>query len=191
MIDVVGDTAAMSAAIEIRRELRPGDYGSIVHMHGRMYAREYGVDSSFEAFVAASVADAAMRGWPGGREAIWVVERDGSFAGCVGLTDEGEDIAKLRWFLLDPALRGRGLGPRLVAELVAKARELGFERLRLETFSELRAAARIYRAHGFRLVHEETGPRWGRDRITYQHYELELTPASQGRTGARSVAGSA
>jgi hypothetical protein len=23
-------------------------------------------------------------------------------------------------------------------------------------------------------VREETGPRWGRDEITYQHYELEL-----------------
>jgi N-acetylglutamate synthase-like GNAT family acetyltransferase len=175
--------------VEVRRELRPGDYGGIIQHHGRTYASEYGVDESFEAMVAASVTRAAMRGWPGGeRDGIWIVERDGEFGGSLALTDEDADTGALRWFVLESALRGRGLGRRLVSELVAKARVVGFERLRLETFSELSAAAHLYRSQGFEVVREETGPRWGRDSITYQYYELELAAAKSVIAAAHSVA---
>lgn len=165
----------MSGAVEVRRELRPGDYGAIIEMHGRLYARDHGVDSSFEAMVAASVTRAAMRGFPRERERLWVVERDGAFSGCIGLTDEDGESGMVRWVLLDPALRGRGLGKRLIAEVVEFAREAGYERLELETFSELRRAAEIYRSHGFTVTSEEVGPKWGRETITYQHYELDLS----------------
>jgi N-acetylglutamate synthase-like GNAT family acetyltransferase len=163
----------VSGRVEIRRELRPGDLGAIVAHHGRLYAREFGVNSDFEALVAKSIAEAASRGFPTERERIWIVERHGVHAGSLGLTDEG-DTGVVRWVLLDHDLRGQGLGRRLLNELLAKAREIGYERLRLETFSELRAAARLYREAGFQVIREDTRPRWGRDSITYQYYELEL-----------------
>jgi N-acetylglutamate synthase-like GNAT family acetyltransferase len=162
------------SAVEIRRELRPGDLGAIVAHHGQVYRPEFGVDATFEGHVAASVARVANRGFPTEREAIWIVERDGRHAGSLALSDEGDDTAILRWFVLDAELRGGGLGRRLLGELLASAREWGYGRILLETFSELRVAARLYRNHGFRLVSEDTAPRWGRDSITYQRYELEL-----------------
>ena len=64
----------------------------------------------------------------------------------------------LRWFVLDPQLRGRGLGRRLIAELLELAEWIGYERIALETFSELRAAAHLYRSFGFEVVRAETGP---------------------------------
>ena len=51
----------MSERIEIRREIRPGDLGTIVREHGRIYTREHWVDRRFEAMVATAVADAAAR----------------------------------------------------------------------------------------------------------------------------------
>jgi ribosomal protein S18 acetylase RimI-like enzyme len=166
----------------VRRELHPGDLGAIAAQHGRLYAAEYGHDATFEAMVASSVANPAARGWPDERERIWIVERGGELAGSLGLTDEGNDEARLRWFLLDPDLRGHGLGRRLLGELLAEARELGYERVTLETFSDLEAAARLYREHGFELVWSDTAPRWGRAEVTYQRYELDLA-------GARRVGG--
>jgi ribosomal protein S18 acetylase RimI-like enzyme len=177
----------MSPEPRIRRILLPGDLGGIIAHHGRVYRREYGVDETFEAHVAASVAQAAACGFPREREAIFIVECDGEHGGSLGLTDEGNDEAALRWFVLDRRLRGRGLGRRLVAEMVARAEEAGYARIRLETFSELEAAAHLYRDHGFRLVSEDTAPRWGRERITYQRYELGLGPAREpgpARSGA-------
>ena len=158
----------------IRSELRPGDLGEIVAHHGRLYAEEYSVDPSFEAFVAKAVARAGIRGFPSEREAIRIVELGGRHVGSVGLTDEGGGDAAIRWVLLSPEVRGRGLGRRLLGELLAFAQEVGYKRVFLETFSELRAAAHLYLEAGFRLTSADTAPRWGRDEITYQRYELEL-----------------
>ena len=158
----------------IRRALRRGDLDAIVAHHSRVYASEYGVDADFASHVAASVARVANRPFPTSREAIRIVELDGEHAGSMGLTDEGNDEAALRWVLLDAKLRGRGLGRRLIAELLAKARESGYTLVWLETFSELESAAHLYRSYGFEVVSEDTAPRWGRDAITYQRYELEL-----------------
>ena len=66
-----------------------------------------------------------------------------------------------------------GSARSLVSELIARAREQGFERLELETFSALGAAARIYRDAGFRVTWESERADWGRP-IAYQHYRLEL-----------------
>jgi ribosomal protein S18 acetylase RimI-like enzyme len=161
----------------IRRELRPGDLGEIVAHHGRVYGKEYGVDTTFEGHVAATIANAAARGFPSRREAIRLVELAGDHAGSIALTDEGDGEAAIRWFVLSPEARGRGLGRRLLEEMLARAMEVGYRRVRLETFSELEAAAHLYRGHGFALVSAEEAPRWGRERITYQRYELELSVA--------------
>jgi GNAT superfamily N-acetyltransferase len=159
----------------IRRELRPGDLGEIIALVARLIDPEYGLDSTHEGYVATSVGQQAVRGWPGEREGAWIVEHEGVPAGSIALTDDGDDTAGLRWFALETPLRGRGLGRHLVGEVVAVARRHGYARLRLETFSDLRAAAHLYREHGFELAHEENGPRWGREQVTYQHYELRLT----------------
>ena len=165
----------MSPEPTIRRELRAGDLDAIVAHHGRVYGEEYGVDSTFEGHVASTVAPAADRGFPSSREAICLVELDGEHVGSLALTDEGNGEAAIRWFVLSPEVRGRGLGRRLLGEMLARAAGAGYARVRLETFSELEAAAHLYRDHGFELVSADTAPRWGRDRITYQRYELELS----------------
>jgi RimJ/RimL family protein N-acetyltransferase len=164
----------MRAEPTVRAELRPGDLGAIVAHHGRVYAEEYGVDSTFEAYVAAAVARAGTRGFPSEREAIRIVELDGEHAGSIGLTDEGGGDAAIRWVVLSPEVRGNGLGRSLLGELLAFAEEVGYRRVFLETFSELRAAAHLYLDAGFKLTSADTAPRWGRESITYQRYELEL-----------------
>jgi GNAT superfamily N-acetyltransferase len=177
--------------VEIRREFRVGDLDQIVSMHGRIYPRENHVDSSFVEKVAATTARATSRGFPTDREDIWIVERDGVFSGSMAFTDEGDGIAMVRWVLLDPSLRGSGLGRRMLGELLAEVEALGYSLVRLETFSELRAAAHLYRAYGFEVVGSDTGPRWGRDEITYQRYELRLPRSTGGVTAMAALARSA
>jgi ribosomal protein S18 acetylase RimI-like enzyme len=158
----------------VRDELRPGDLEAIVAHHRRVYGEEYGVDSRFGDFVAAAVARAAERGFPSEREAIRIVELDGAHAGSIGLSDEGDGEAAIRWVVFSPEVRGNGLGRRLLGEMIAFAEDQGYRRVWLETFSELSVAAHLYREHGFVVTGEDTAPRWGRDAITMQRYELEL-----------------
>jgi GNAT superfamily N-acetyltransferase len=162
-----------NAEVGIRRTLEPGDVGAVAALHGHVYRSEHTLDVSFEADVARALYAAAERGWPTEREGVWVVERSGRIAGFLGLTDEDGGTGQVRAFLLEPSLRGQGLGSRLLGELLAKAEAVGYERLVLMTFSELRAAAHLYRRAGFVVASEETGPRWGMERMTYQRYVLE------------------
>jgi ribosomal protein S18 acetylase RimI-like enzyme len=158
----------------IRDELRRGDMEAIVDHHRRVYGEEYDVDSRFGDFVAAAVARAAERGFPGERETIRIVELDGEHAGSIGLTDEGDGEAAIRWVVLSPEVRGLGLGRRLLGEMLAFAQDHGYRRVWLETFSELETAAHLYREAGFVVTSTDTAPRWGRESITMQRYELEL-----------------
>lgn len=43
-------------AFSLRTTLRPGDLGAMVHMHGVVYAREYGFDPTLEVYVAGPLA---------------------------------------------------------------------------------------------------------------------------------------
>jgi GNAT superfamily N-acetyltransferase len=165
----------LGTSIGIRRDVAPGDAEAVVALHARVYLPEYGLDWTFVKHVAASVTRAVERGWPSEREGIWLVERAGATAGSIGLTDEGGGEAALRWFVLEPELRGSGLGRRLLGEVLATAADQGYERIGLETFSELCVAAHLYREHGFELMWSDRRPRWGRSEITYQRYELALT----------------
>jgi ribosomal protein S18 acetylase RimI-like enzyme len=162
------------SAPTIRDQLRPGDLEAIVAHHRRIYAEEYGVDSRFGDFVAAAVARAAERGFPSEREAIRIVELAGEHAGSIGLSDEGDGEAAIRWVVLSPEVRGNGLGRRLLGEMLAFAEGHGYRLVWLETFSDLEAAAHLYREYGFVVTSADTAPRWGRDAITMQRYELEL-----------------
>jgi len=173
----------MRKGISIRRDLRSGDIGAIIRMHGLLYPREHGLSPNMERHVAAAVTTAIEHGWPD-NGAVWIVERDDEFAGSIALTDEGDGLAALRWFLLDPSVRGLGLGTRLVGELVAEAEQRGFERIWLETLGILTTAARIYTAHGFVCVSERLGPPWGDPGVPYRGYQLAL-PRSGGLAAQR------
>jgi len=58
--------------------------------------------------------------------------------------------------------------------MLAFAEDSGYRRVWLETFSELSAAAHLYREHGFVETAADTAPRWGKESVTFQRYELEL-----------------
>lgn len=166
--------------ITIRVGPRPGDLGTVLEMHGRIYAEEFHCSAEFEAHVAAGLASFAQAlgaarenprlpepGW------LWVAEREGEVVGTVGLTDEGERTAQLRWFLVTPDARG-GLGARLLDACLAKARDEGFRHVKLWTVDGLDAAAALYTRAGFRRTEENPVRQWG-IHLVYVRYDLELT----------------
>jgi len=158
-----------SAPVTLRTNLRPGDVGAVVHLHGVLYAREYGFDETFEAYVAGPLADFVLS--PSDRQRLWLAERDDRLVGCVAVVAADEATAQLRWYLVGPAARGCGLGRRLLDEAVAFAWRSGFEVIVLWTVSALTAAAHLYRKVGFVKVEERPGRRWGVE-VIEERYEL-------------------
>ena len=159
--------------LNVHRSLRLGDAEAIRELHRRVYVPEYGMNDEFVRRVGEGIDEAVAQGWPEAGGGVWIVEHDGAVRGCLGLTDQGDGLGRLRWFVLEQSLRRRGLGRQLVSELLATARAQRLRRLELETFSALTEAARLYRSVGFRLTWERPRSDWGVP-IVYQHYALEL-----------------
>jgi putative acetyltransferase len=74
---------------------------------------------------------------------------DGSIIGAYGLYSIDERTCELRKMYLHKAYRGKGLGRFLLDDALSKARQLGFERMILETASVLKEAIALYKSYGF------------------------------------------
>jgi len=83
------------------------------------------------------------------RGVFLIIYREGFPVGCGALRLLDGKSAELKRMYVDPAVRGRGLGRRLVMALEEEARLLGARRLVLETGVRQVAALALYRASGF------------------------------------------
>jgi len=78
-----------------------------------------------------------------------LADHAGNVVGSVGLYPTEQSTVELRKMYLHRALRGRGLGRKLLDHALAQARRLGFSKMVLETNSVLREAITLYKQYGF------------------------------------------
>jgi GNAT superfamily N-acetyltransferase len=159
--------------VQIRSGGSAEDVNEVVRINGQVFEPEYGVDASFASDMAVQLAELRRSGWPGPGEGLWVAELDGRAVGAVTLRDLGSGLARLGHLALRPEARGTGTGRRLVEVVLAAARDAGYERLELETFSDLVPARELYRRIGFELTSSEHVVRWGRE-LDWERWELAL-----------------
>ena len=67
-------SAGNDPPVTIRHDIRPGDIGYIIYLHGILYAEEYGFDHTFEPYVAAPMAEFVKTCT--GRDRLWVVKKE-------------------------------------------------------------------------------------------------------------------
>ncbi len=150
----------MSEDVVIRTELAPGDLGRLIALHGTAYGDDpvhFGL--KFEAHVARTVAEFVIDNDAKGR--VWLAERNGETVGCAAMVDRG-DQGQLRWVVLAPAERGKGLGEKLIRAAIDYAEERDYREVYLETTDGLDASMAIYKKLGFEIAKEETQSLWGR-----------------------------
>ncbi len=152
----------------------PGVIGQVTQLHATYYADNWGFDLSFEAQVGRELSE-FLAGFQARRDFFRAARAGDRFAGSVALDgnhpeDEG---ARLRWFIVERAFRGQGVGGRLIEETLDFARQAGHGRLHLWTFAGLDAARRIYERAGFELNEVHRVQQWG-DLIEEQKFVLDL-----------------
>jgi len=147
--------------------------GTMIRLHGMIYAQEYGFDHTFEGYVAAGLAEFAQA-FNSGRDRIWVAEKKGNIVGSIGILSRSEVEAQLRWFLIHPECRGLGLGRWMLKEALDFCREKGYRNIFLWTIQNLVAATHLYQSFGFKKTGEKLHPLWGK-MIHEECYQLDLT----------------
>ena len=78
---------------------------------------------------------------------------DGQLAGCVALHRWEPGICEMKRLYLRPAFRGRGLGRAIAEGIISEARDIGYQRMRLDTIGPImKDAVEMYRKLGFREI---------------------------------------
>lgn len=88
---------------------------------------------------------------PNGR--LLLAEYEGQLAGCVALHKLADDACEMKRLYLRPQFRGKGLGRALANRIIAEARTIGYQRMRLDTVEPvMKDAVVMYRRLGFREI---------------------------------------
>lgn len=119
------------------------------------YADALGVDLSFQGF-AEEIAELPGR-YARPRGMLMLAWRGASAVGCVGLRPLGADVCEMKRLYVSPVARGSGLGRILATAIVEAAREIGYDRMRLDTLPQMGAAIGLYRSLGFTEIAPYTG----------------------------------
>jgi ribosomal protein S18 acetylase RimI-like enzyme len=115
------------------------------------YAQSLGFSLCFQNFDQELKSLPGAYASPSGR--LLLAHDSAAAAGCVGLRKLESGICEMKRLYVRPAYRGNGLGKLLVDRVIAEARAIGYERMRLDTIaSSMQLAIEMYRRAGFREI---------------------------------------
>jgi N-acetylglutamate synthase-like GNAT family acetyltransferase len=155
----------------IRTEFLPGDIGYVTYLHGHLYHQEYSYGIAFEAYVAIGLNE-FYQNYDPNKDQVWVCEHMKKIVGFLLLMHRGK-AAQLRYFIIEPAYRGIGLGKKLMGLYMDYFEKCNYESSFLWTTHELSTAAHIYTKHGFKLTEEKESEAFGK-LLREQRYDLVI-----------------
>jgi GNAT superfamily N-acetyltransferase/DNA-binding MarR family transcriptional regulator len=158
-----GDSAATRAdEIRIVAGYRPGMLGKTLELHARYYARVSGFGKLFETYLAVEGGSLVERLDNPINEA-WAAVRgdDDEIVGTLFVDGEDDKGPQMRFFIVDDAIRGRGIGRQLLNAAMDFVRANSFATCGLWTMASLKAACRLYEASGFVVAEDIDMTKWG------------------------------
>jgi ribosomal protein S18 acetylase RimI-like enzyme len=133
------------------------------------YATGLGIDLCFQSFDKELAELPGRYVPPAGRLLIAIDENQA--AGCVALRRIADGVCEMKRLYVRPGFRGTGLGHTLAEAIILAAREIGYQRLRLDTLpGKMDRAIAMYRSLGFK----EIGPYYDNPVEGALFMELEL-----------------
>lgn len=112
------------------------------------YAQSLGFSLCFQGFDQELAELPGKYAPPDGR--LLLAAAGSEIAGCVALRKLEQEICEMKRLYVRPNFRGRGLGRILTEAVIGAAREIGYQRMRLDTVEPvMKDAVGMYRKFGF------------------------------------------
>jgi ribosomal protein S18 acetylase RimI-like enzyme len=162
----------MNSSCIIRNSLKPGDLGWILKVHGEVYSNERDYDLEFEEDIARSIVSFCEE-WPKDKAKLWIAEDDGLPIGSIALHHICNYNADLRWILVVPYARHRGIGHNLMRTLLSYCQNNGVRWINCKRVELTSPARRLYEGHGFCITRRYEESIWGAKRVLLD-YQLEV-----------------
>jgi GNAT superfamily N-acetyltransferase len=149
-------------APQLHRGCSAGCIGQIASLHARDCSALSGFGLPVEANEARELSDFCRSPVPE-RHGPWLAVEGDRVEGSIAIDGSraAQDGAHVRWFMLSEAVRGVGLGGRLLTTALAFCGEPDYRRVHPRKFQGLDTARHRYEKHGLRLTHEAPGTQWG------------------------------
>ena len=117
----------------------------------REYSAWVETDLCFQNFEKELAALPGSYAEPDGR--LLLAFNDAQLAGCVSLRKIGEGICEMKRLFVRDTFRGKGIGRALIDFIILRAKEIGYERMRLDTLPpQMNDAIGLYRSFGFKEI---------------------------------------
>ena len=107
------------------------------------------------------------------RDSIFILECDGNAAGCAAITHTEENVAQLRYFFLEPEMRGLGVGTKLLNQALDFCREKQYAHVFLWTVSAQESARLLYGKAGFCITKTSESSDWGAT-VLEERWDMDL-----------------
>ncbi|WP_343586165.1 bifunctional helix-turn-helix transcriptional regulator/GNAT family N-acetyltransferase [Flavobacterium sp.] len=159
--NLLSENKPLRSDITYRHEINPGDIGYIIYLHGFIYGNESNFSNEFEKYVIKTFYH-FLENYSPEKDRIWMAEYNSKIVGCIAIVHQPNEEAQLRWFLLDPAFRGLGIGKKLLTDAVDFCTEKKFKNVFLLTTSLQDKALQMYKMMGFELTKSEEVQEWGK-----------------------------
>ncbi len=133
----------------ILRNPVPGDIGWLISMHGQLYSEQFNFDSKFEIDIIKKVI--SFFETPHDFNRLWIAVVNNKRVGSVAVSLKPDETAFVNFLLVKTEYRGSGIAKKLLHKVISHTKDHNLKLLRLETYSCLEDARKLYKKFDFTL----------------------------------------
>ena len=154
------------------RSFKQSDIEYVISRHKTLYYAERHLSGTFSAYVDRIVYEFVDQ-FNQETDCLNILECNGVPAGSIAIKKAGEDMAQLRFFMLEPEMRRRGYGNRLMDMALDFCRSRHYKTVFLLTITAQVIARHVYETHGFCKVSSTDKSEWGKG-VIEEYWKLDL-----------------